>query len=136
MRPHIQVTRHNFARRARFILILSHFVYLEHYHSNRVRCYKMNIESWCQVEGNSNQKWTRSTRKHYEHALRSTVFQEEKEKSRDDSRVDWSTANKPDQNKLAKKKHFQQKCKLPKKYTHTHTHTHTHEFEHNIFYCP
>ena len=70
----------------------------------------MNIESWCQVEGNSNQKWTRSTRKHYDHALHSTVFQEEV--AREDSRVDWSTANKPEQDKLARKKHFQQKCKL------------------------
>lgn len=70
----------------------------------------MNIESWCQVEGNSNQKWTRSTRKHYDQALCSTVLQEEV--VHEESRVDWSMANKPDQNKLAKKKHFQQKCEI------------------------
>lgn len=70
----------------------------------------MNIESWCQVEGNSNQQWTRSTRKHYDQALCSTVLQEEV--VHEESRVDWSTANKPDQNKLAKKKHFQQKCEI------------------------
>ena len=61
------------------------------------------------MEGSSNQKWTRSTRKHYDAALRSTVF--EGEVAGEESRVDWSTANKPEQTKLAKKKHFQQKCK-------------------------
>ena len=88
----------------------------------------MNIESWCQVEGNSNQKWTRSTRKHYEQALRSTVFQEGV--AREEGRVDWSATNKPDQDKLAKKKHFQQKCEQSYNYytalnykdsLHTHT---------------
>ena len=69
---------------------------------------RMNIESWCQVEGNSNQKWMRSTRRHYDQALRSTVFQDGVAK--EGGRVDWSMAEKPDQEKLAKKKHFQQKC--------------------------
>ena len=71
----------------------------------------MNVESWCQVEGSSNQQWTRSTRKHYEHALKSTVFQQQV--SQEEGRVDWSMAEKPGQEKLAKKKHFSQKCKIP-----------------------
>ena len=69
----------------------------------------MNIESWCQVEGSSNQKWTRATRRHYEQSLQSSVFQEEVGSG--EGRVDWSTAEKPQQEKLARKKHFQQKCK-------------------------
>ena len=71
----------------------------------------MNVESWCQVEGSSNQKWTRSTRRHYEKALQSSVLQQE-EPAKDEGRVDWSMAEKPQQEKLAKKKHFQQKRKL------------------------
>ena len=70
----------------------------------------MNIESWCQVEGSSNQQWTRTTRKHYDHALKSTVFQGE-EGCRAGGRLDWATSSKPDQDKLAKKKYFPQKCK-------------------------
>ena len=71
----------------------------------------MNTESWCQVEGNSNQKWTRSTRRHYEKALQSSVFRQLEEPATDKGRVDWSMAEKPQPEKLAKKKHFQQKCK-------------------------
>ena len=71
----------------------------------------MNVESWCQVEGSSNQKWTRSTRRHYEQALRSSVLQEEA--APEEGRVDWATGEKPQPEKLARKKHFQQKCKQP-----------------------
>lgn len=70
----------------------------------------MNVESWCQVEGNCNQQWTRATRRHDPNAFTSTAFdQEEGEVSK--GRVDWSMANKPAQQKLAKRKHFPQKCK-------------------------
>ena len=70
----------------------------------------MDIESWCQVEGSSNHQWTRATRRHYSHALKSTVFQQERP-DMSEGRVDWSMANKPAEQKLAKKKHFPQKCK-------------------------
>lgn len=69
----------------------------------------MNIESWCQVEGRSNAEWTRATRRHYDHALESTVFAQERPGP--EGRVDWSMAKRPAQQKLAKKKHFLQKCK-------------------------
>jgi len=67
----------------------------------------MNIESWCTVELSSNQSWTRKNMRHYPDAFKSTVFspdatqpvEEEKEKV------------KLDLDKLAKRKHFPQKCK-------------------------
>ena len=70
----------------------------------------MNVESWCQVEGNSNQKWTRATRRHDPNGFTSTAFEQE-QGDVSKGRVDWSMANKPAQQKLAKKKHFPQKCK-------------------------
>jgi len=69
----------------------------------------MNVESWCAVEQSSNQSWTRKTMRHYPDAFKSTVFsqdatqpvEEEKEKV------------KLDLDKLAKRKHFPQKCESP-----------------------
>ena len=72
----------------------------------------MNIESWCQVEANANQQWTRATRKHYDHALKSTVFEEKDTKS--EGRMGWAKESKPDKpelHELAKRRHFGQKCK-------------------------
>ena len=77
----------------------------------------MNTESWCQVEGSSNQQWTRATRKHYEHALKSSVFEEKSNKL--EGRMGWakeSKPGKPELHELAKRRHFEQKCK--QKYTH------------------
>ena len=73
----------------------------------------MNIESWCQVEGSSNQQWTRATRRHYEHALKSSVFKENMAKT-SEGRMAWAKETKPDKlelHELAKRRHFQQKCK-------------------------
>ena len=70
----------------------------------------MDVESWCAVERSSNQNWTRSNRKHNKDALKSTVFSQEISSAED--RVNWSSADKPDNEKLAKRKHFPQKSKL------------------------
>jgi len=67
----------------------------------------MNIESWCQVEGNSNQQWTRATRRHNPEAFTSTAFEQEQASK---GRVVWAMANKPAQQSLARKKSFPQKC--------------------------
>ena len=69
----------------------------------------MNIESWCQVEGSSNQQWTRATRRHSDGAFKSSVFDQERAGS-SEGRLDWSTAKTPSQSKHAEKKHFQQSC--------------------------
>jgi hypothetical protein len=72
----------------------------------------MNTESWCQVEGSSNQQWTRATRRHYEDALKSSVF--EKTAKTSEGRMGWAKETKPDKlelHELAKRRHFQQKCK-------------------------
>ena len=74
----------------------------------------MNTESWCQVEGSSNQQWTRATRRHYEHALKSSVFEENTAKT-SEGRMAWAKETKPDKlelHELAKRRHFKQKCKL------------------------
>jgi len=67
----------------------------------------MNIESWCQVEGNSNQQWTRATRRHNPEAFTSTAFEQEQASK---GRVVWAMANKPAPQSLARKKSFHQKC--------------------------
>lgn len=74
----------------------------------------MNTESWCTVECNSNQQWTRAERKHFQDAFRSSVFECCSPATRpQQGRLDWSTAHKPDDRKLPKKRPFPQKCKLP-----------------------
>ena len=68
----------------------------------------MNIESWCQVEGSSNQQWTRATRRHYEHALKSSVFEENTARP-SEGRMAWAKETKPDKlelHELAKRRHF------------------------------
>ena len=73
----------------------------------------MNTESWCQVEGSCNQQWTRATRRHYEHALKSSVFEENTAKT-SEGRMAWAKETRPDKlelNELAKRRHFKQKCK-------------------------
>ena len=69
----------------------------------------MNIESWCTVERNRNQEWTRTERKHADSAFQSSVFDQTEI---EEGRVDWSMSFKPDRSKLAKRRHFQQKCEL------------------------
>ena len=71
----------------------------------------MNIESWCTVERNSNAEWTRVERKHHNNAFNSTVFDSSEAERYAMGRVEWSMAEKPDNTKLRKKRHFQQKCK-------------------------
>lgn len=73
----------------------------------------MNVESWCQVEGRSNQKWTRTERKHNDYILKSSVFNVESDQDNSEGRTEWCTASKPKEtelNRLAKRKHFTQKC--------------------------
>ena len=69
----------------------------------------MDVESWCAVECTANQNYTRATRKHYNQAFKSSVFS--KELPNTEGRVDWSMADKPDNSKLSKRKHFPQKSK-------------------------
>lgn len=73
---------------------------------------KMNIESWCRVEGNSDEKWTRAERKHEENAFKSSVF-DTRSSSSSEERMEWCTTTKPKEmelDKLAKRRHFKQKC--------------------------
>ena len=69
----------------------------------------MNTESWCQVEGSSNQQWTRSTRRHNPQAFQSKVFGRDGPDS-SEGRVDWDMGNRPARQKLAQRKHFPEKC--------------------------
>ncbi|KAL5463201.1 hypothetical protein EMCRGX_G032080 [Ephydatia muelleri] len=67
----------------------------------------MDVESWCAVEGNSNQQWTRANRRHYNDSNKSTVFNEEH--STMEGRVDWAMSNKPLDKKITTKRQFPQK---------------------------
>lgn len=69
----------------------------------------MDIESWCAVEGNSNQQWTRANRKHYNDSNKSTVFNEVH--ATVEGRVDWTMSNKPLDKKIISKRQFPQKRK-------------------------
>lgn len=74
----------------------------------------MNIESWCQVERNSNEEWTRVKRKHADNAFKSSVFDGRSANTLSEGRMEWCSSSKPKEtelDKLAKKRHFQQKCK-------------------------
>lgn len=91
-----------------FIIIFYKLKKLIHYFAYS----KMNVESWCQVERNSNEEWTRAKRKNVENAFESSVFDEGKV-GMPSERTEWCTSSKPKEtelSKLAKKKHFQQKC--------------------------
>lgn len=68
----------------------------------------MNVESWCLVEGDSKASWARANRKHFPHALESTVF-DVKLPDRFDNRKEQIPLE-----ELAKRKHFKEKCKLVK----------------------
>lgn len=66
------------------------------------------------MEGNSNEKWTRAERKHEASAFKSSVFEVSQGTSSEGcDRMEWCTSSKPKQlelDKLAKKRHFKQKC--------------------------
>lgn len=70
---------------------------------------RMNTESWCQVEGSSNQQWTRATRRHDPQAFHSKVFGRDGPDS-SEGRVDWEMGKRPARQKLAQRKHFPEKC--------------------------
>ena len=68
----------------------------------------MNVESWCTVELTSDQNWMRKTMRHYPDAFKSTVFNpdttgQQTEEPKEKIKLDLD--------KLAKRKHFPQKCK-------------------------
>lgn len=65
----------------------------------------MNVESWCLSEASSKQYWDRAQRKHNPDFNKSSVTKEEPP-----SRVDFKVS--PELEKLAKRKHFKEKCKL------------------------
>ena len=69
----------------------------------------MDTESWCAVERTSDQSYSRATRRHYEHALESTVFN--KDVGSFEERTDLSASTKPDNSNLPKRKSFPQKSK-------------------------
>ncbi len=77
-------------------------------HVNKKRDKNMNTESWCQVESSSKEKWTRTERRHDENAFKSTVFD-----ARSESKPEGRSTSKPKEtelDKLARRKHFKQKC--------------------------
>ncbi|KXJ18442.1 Protein SPATA45-like [Exaiptasia diaphana] len=65
----------------------------------------MNIESWCTVELNAKQDWTRANRKHNPDGFASSVFKGDSNQHHD-SRLDFATAV-PQQRK--EKRHFPEK---------------------------
>ena len=67
----------------------------------------MNVESWCAVELTSDQKWMRKTMRHYPDAFKSTVFSQDPVQQTEEPKEKI----KLDLDKLAKRKHFPQKCK-------------------------
>lgn len=74
----------------------------------------MNIESWCAVECNSNQQWTRAERKHCQNAFSSSVFDSSEAQRHTLGRSDWSTTTNVDikVDNIKKKRSFPQKCEL------------------------
>jgi len=64
----------------------------------------MNVESWCLSDASSKQYWERAQRKHYSDFNRSSVTKNEQR-----SRVEFKFF--PELEKLAKRKHFKEKCK-------------------------
>lgn len=67
----------------------------------------MNVESWCTVELTSDQNWLRKTMRHYPDAFKSTVFSQD---AAGPQTEEPKEKVKPDLDKLAKRKHFPQKC--------------------------
>ena len=70
---------------------------------------RMDIESWCMVECNSNQQWTRAERKHVRDPFKSTVFNFSKEVAKEDREASKNRSPK-DLDMYKKRKHFPQKC--------------------------
>ena len=66
----------------------------------------MNVESWCAVERTSDQNWMRKTMRHYPDTFKSTVFSQDPVQQTEEPKEKV----KLDLDKLAKRKHFPQKC--------------------------
>ncbi len=64
----------------------------------------MDVETWCLSEASSKQYWQRAQRKHYPDFNKSSTSIEETQ-----PRVEFKYL--PELEKLAKRKHFKQKCK-------------------------
>ncbi len=73
----------------------------------------MNIESWCQVESSSKERWTRTQRRHDENALKSPVFDARSESIPEGT----SKPKETELDKLARRKNFKQKCMVHMKYS-------------------
>ena len=72
---------------------------------------KMNIESWCAVECNSSQNWTRSDRKHCDKAFKSSVFNGKS--NHYEGRVDFQ--QKVESDVHTQRRHYPEKRKLIRK---------------------
>ena len=82
-------------------------------YSLRPCCYSdiqasMNVESWCAVELTSDQDWMRKAMRHYPDTFKSTVFSQDPAQQTEEPKEKI----KLDLDKLAKRKHFPQKCEL------------------------
>uniref|UniRef100_A0A1X7V636 Uncharacterized protein n=1 Tax=Amphimedon queenslandica TaxID=400682 RepID=A0A1X7V636_AMPQE len=69
----------------------------------------MNVESWCMVECNSNQQWTRAERKHVKDPFKSSAFNFTKESVFEDRVASMNFSGPKDLDMYKKRKHFPQK---------------------------